>query len=141
MICDVKTMFILRGLPGSGKSTLGELIVELYNSAGKSARHISADDFFVGPDGTYKYVPTDIGRAHDYSQNTAYLACRVGHDAVIIANTTTRESEIEPYLEAAREYGYRVVSLIVENRHGNPSVHGVPEKTVEKMRDRFEVKL
>jgi hypothetical protein len=33
------------------------------------------------------------------------------------------------------------VSLIVENRHGNKSVHGVPEVVMEKMRDRFSFNL
>jgi hypothetical protein len=29
----------------------------------------------------------------------------------------------------------------VENRHGNSSVHNVPEETIEKMKKRFEIKI
>ncbi len=39
---------------------------------------------------------------------------------------------MEPYLKLAEKYDYKVVSLIVENRHGNKSVHNVPDETMEK---------
>ena len=48
---------------------------------------------------------------------------------------------MKDYFDLASTYGYRVVSLIVENRHGSKNVHNVPEETLEKMRNRFEVKL
>lgn len=60
---------------------------------------------------------------------------------IVVSNTSTTEKEMQPYLDLAKEFGYTVVSLIVENRHGNSSVHGVPKETLEKMKNRFEVKL
>ena len=48
---------------------------------------------------------------------------------------------MKPYYELAEKYGYAVFSLIVENRHGGKNVHNVPEETLEKMRNRFEIKL
>ena len=44
-------------------------------------------------------------------------------------------------MDLAKEFGYTVVSLIVENRHGGENVHGVPADKVQEMRDRFEIKL
>ena len=41
----------------------------------------------------------------------------------------------------AEEYGYRVYSLIVENRHSGVNEHGVPVDKLEQMKNRFEVKL
>ena len=35
----------------------------------------------------------------------------------------------------------RPFSLIVENRHGGKNVHGVPDETLEKMEQRFSIKL
>ena len=32
-------------------------------------------------------------------------------------------------------------SIIVENRHGSVNEHGVPEETLWKMKNRFEIKL
>jgi phenolic acid decarboxylase len=60
---------------------------------------------------------------------------------VVVSNTFTQEWEMEPYFEMARRYGYRVHTVIVENRHGGSNVHGVPEDKLEIMKNRFEVKL
>jgi hypothetical protein len=45
------------------------------------------------------------------------------------------------YFNLAKEHGYRVYSLIVENRHGGVNEHGVPTEKVEQMRNRFNFKL
>jgi len=58
-----------------------------------------------------------------------------------VANTFTTDKEIKPYKELAERYGYMLMSIIVENRHGNKSIHGVPEETMEAMEKRFTVKL
>jgi hypothetical protein len=60
---------------------------------------------------------------------------------VAVSNTFTQEWEMETYYKLAEQYGYTVYSLIVENRHGGVNEHGVPEETIEKMRNRFEIKL
>jgi hypothetical protein len=60
---------------------------------------------------------------------------------IVVSNTSTTEKELQPYLDLANEYGYKVVSLIVENRHGNSNVHSVPQETLQKMKDRFQIKL
>lgn len=49
--------------------------------------------------------------------------------------------EMEPYYKLAEQYGYRVSTIIVENRHGSSSVHDVPSETIDKMRNRFQIKL
>jgi hypothetical protein len=41
----------------------------------------------------------------------------------------------------AEKLGYRVTSMIVENRHGGKNEHGVPDDKLETMKNRFEVKL
>ena len=64
-----------------------------------------------------------------------------GVSPVIIANTSTTEKEFKPYIEMAKEHEYRVFTIIVENRHGSVNNHGVPEETLEKMTNRFSVKL
>jgi hypothetical protein len=48
---------------------------------------------------------------------------------------------MDSYYELAQKYGYRVYSLIVENRHGGVNEHGVPEEKLEQMKTRFEIKL
>jgi hypothetical protein len=48
---------------------------------------------------------------------------------------------MQPYYDLAKEYGYMVFSIIVENRHGGKNVHNVPEGKINQMRDRFQIKL
>jgi hypothetical protein len=60
---------------------------------------------------------------------------------IIVSNTFTQEWEMQPYFDLAEKYGYRVYSLVVENRHGGVNEHGVPQETLDKMKNRFEIKL
>jgi hypothetical protein len=48
---------------------------------------------------------------------------------------------MQPYFDLAEKYGYRVYSLIVENRHGGVNEHGVPEEKLVQMKKRFEIQL
>jgi hypothetical protein len=48
---------------------------------------------------------------------------------------------MEAYYELAKKYDYRVTALVVENRHNGKNVHGVPDEVLEKMAERFEIKL
>jgi hypothetical protein len=60
---------------------------------------------------------------------------------VTVSNTFTQEWEMLPYFDLAEKHGYRVYSLIVENRHGGVNEHGVPEDKLKLMKKRFEMKL
>jgi hypothetical protein len=64
-----------------------------------------------------------------------------GYSKVVVSNTFTQEWEMQPYYDLAKEHGYRVYSIIVENRHGGVNSHGVPQETLERMKNRFEIKL
>jgi hypothetical protein len=59
-------------------------------------------------------------------------------DNVVVSNTLTSESELTPYIELAETYGYMIVSVVVENRHGNKSIHDVPTETLDKMEHRLK---
>jgi NEDD4-binding protein 2 len=101
----------------------------------------AADDYFYDSDGVYHFNPSHLGRAHDECLIKTKDAMRVGHERVAVHNTFTMEKELNPYMSLAEYYGYRVVSLIVENRHGGTSVHNVPEEALDRMARRFVVKL
>jgi len=128
-------LFILRGLPGSGKSTVAELISE------KGKYPVCCADDYFSRDGEYKFLASKLPDAHEWCRNYAIEQMQLGVPKVIIANTATREREFAFYAELAENYGYRVHYLIVENRHGNENIHGVPNETLEKMKERFEVQL
>jgi len=132
----MKELILLRGLPGSGKSTLAKMLV-----GDKDYCHKEADMYFVDSDGNYKFNPTKLKEAHNWCREEIEFAMKYDHSPVVVSNTFTQEWEMDDYYELAKQYGYRVYSIIVENRHGGVNEHGVPEDKLEQMKTRFEVKL
>jgi predicted kinase len=135
----MKNLYLLRGLPGSGKSTLANQIGDT---------HFEADMYFIDENGEYAFNGADIKKAHQWCQSQVELAMIQNHitygldsSDIIVSNTFTQEWEMEPYYKLAETYGYRVFSLIVENRHGGENIHGAPADKIQVMKDRFEVKL
>ncbi|AZF89733.1 hypothetical protein QE332_gp122 [Pseudomonas phage vB_PaeM_LCK69] len=135
-----KIMYIIRGLPGSGKSSLAEILYNKTWESGRQASICEADDYQM-EFGKYVWKAERVVESHKKCMDKARWSMEIGLDAVIVSNTSTREREVAPYIDMAEEFGYTVISLIVENRHGNKSVHDVPESTMEAMRNRFSVKL
>ena len=128
-----QTLIIVRGLPGSGKTTFAQMI-----AAGSLV--ISADNFFMDK-GIYKFDKMRLGSAHKWCRELTETYIKGGYNRIYVANTFTTESEMKPYLELAEKYGCKVFSIIIENRHGNSSVHNVPGESIEVMRNRFSIKL
>ena len=134
----VGDLILLRGLPGSGKSTIGDIIL----FTGQNNQDVlSADNFFIDRDGNYNFDATRLKEAHNDCQQKCAERMKMQFSKIVIANTFTQEWEMEKYFEMADRYRYRVHSLIVENRHGSQNIHDVPEDKMEQMKNRFEVKL
>lgn len=131
-----KELFLLRGLPGSGKSTLAKMLV-----GDKDYCHKEADMYFVDREGNYIFKPSDIKNAHKWCQDEVEFLLKYEHSPVVVSNTFTQEWEMETYYKLAEKYGYRVHSIIIENRHGGVNEHNVPEDKLQLMKDRFEIKL
>jgi predicted kinase len=130
------TLYLIRGLPGSGKSTLANSL----HHFGAVGYVVEADMYFTDDFGTYRFDPSRLHEAHTWCKKHVEQ-CMKYKQSVAVSNTFTTEKELQPYLDLAKEYGYTVISLIVENRHGSSSVHSVPEETIQKMKNRFSVKL
>ena len=131
-----KILYIIRGCPGSGKSTFAKQLV-----GDKDYCHRESDMYFVDSDGNYKFNPSQLKEAHEWCKNETEFVMKYEHPVVAVSNTFTQEWEMKPYYELAEKYGYMVISLIVENRHGGVNEHGVPEDKLKSMKDRFEISL
>lgn len=132
-------LILLRGLPGSGKSTLAKTILQLRST--DEPEVLSADDFFEDKEGDYNFDPTKLKEAHNYCQFRCSERMRQQKAKIVVANTFTQEWEMDEYFKMAERYNYRVHTVIVENRHGNKNVHGVPEDKLQQMKNRFQIKL
>ena len=132
-------LILLRGLPGSGKTTLAKIILQLRST--DEPEVLSADDFFEDKEGDYNFDPTKLKEAHNYCQFRCSERMRQQKAKIVVANTFTQEWEMDEYFKMAERYNYRVHTVIVENRHGNENIHGVPEDKLQQMKNRFQIKL
>ena len=132
-------LILLRGLPGSGKSTLGDVI--LYTNQLTNQDVLSADNFFIDKNGEYVFDGSKIKEAHNNCQQKC--AERMKHQflKIVVANTFTEEWEMKPYFEMAERFNYRIHTIIVENRHGNKNIHNVPDEKLQSMKSRFDIQI
>lgn len=126
-------LYLVRGLPGAGKTSFARSLIA-------RERIFAADDYFYDQAGNYRFDVDRLWPAHRRCQSAVERAMHSGED-IAVTNTFTRYREMKPYYRLAEAHGYRVFSIIVENRHGNPSLHEVPDEDVERMRRRFNVML
>jgi len=127
-----KIIYLVRGIPGSGKSTFAKQL---------TSNVFEADHYFYDNDGNYNFIASEIKEAHKECQQFVGYAMESNTPKIAVSNTFTQEWELQPYYELAIKYGYYVTSIIVENRHVGVNEHNVPEEKIEQMRNRFEIKL
>ena len=138
---------ILSGVSGAGKSTFA-------NQARRRAPILSADDFFITPEGKYEFNPSLLPDAHAWCLR--HYARAVLNARATCDNTNTSLVEIAPYLALAlAEYRKVVVAVFMPHYPGERSKaahhaveaciarnkHGVPPHVVWAQRDRVEKML
>ena len=140
-----KTMVIVRGVSGSGKTQLAKELSE-------DGVVLSTDDYFYDDEGNYNFEPGKLSEAHQWNRNRTEEI--MGNDVplVIIDNTSTRLWEMKNYVELAQKYGYEVKFVQPDwhpelyDKEGKwnfdflkgKNIHGVPDKSLQKMIDRYE---
>lgn len=137
-----KKLILMRGLPGSGKSTKAKEL------AGDGGQIFSTDDFFcMNTDGEYRFDGNKLGQAHSWNQRRSLEAMKIGIPIVVIDNTNTTLRELRSYTEhisLAAQLGYTVsieepetswqfdVEQLVKKNS-----HGVPEAAIQRMLRRY----
>jgi hypothetical protein len=126
-----KIMFILRGMPGSGKSGFAFKLFQQFTGDTSETQRVawcSADHFFhkkvdgpvdifndifsfAGanvPTVEYDFNPAFLGQAHSKCFCDAFKACRNSKPIVIIDNTNSQLWEYQNYELVAEQFGYEV---------------------------------
>lgn len=142
----MKAVYIMHGLPGSGKSYLANQIKEKYETKGIYCPIFSTDDFwYVSEEKPYDFNLARIGKAHRWNQDRCYQAIEAGVQAIIVDNTNTTWKEIKPYAKMAVDNGYDVKIEEPDTKWSKNveecfkrNTHNVPKEVIQKMLDRFQ---
>lgn len=121
-------LYIIRGIPGSGKTTLAKKLAPDSNYA--------ADDYFYDSEGNYKFDVTKLDAAHKWCYKSVENAMINGVPVIAVNNTFVRKWEYADYIEMAEKLGYRPVEIICRGNFG--SVHNVPSAKIKSMAQNFE---
>lgn len=121
------TLTLIRGLPGSGKTTLAKTY---------SADHFEADMYFVNDDGEYQFDGARLKQAHSWCQDSAKQSLQQGRN-VVVSNTFVRLWEMKPYLKMAQQYNAELEVIECQGRYAN--THGVSQAIVNEMKKRWQV--
>ena len=132
-----KSIILLRGLPGSGKTTLAKTLSE----NGKYPV-LSIDSYFTDEKtGEYIFEFDKNHLAYKSCENKAEDALKKGLEKIFIDNAFTLEWEMEPYFKLASTYDYTIFIVTVENRHKGQNSHHVSQEQLEKMAVKYKVQL
>lgn len=130
----MRRLYLVRGLPGSGKSTFAK---RLLTTRSHDTVHYEADDYFVGEDGEYRFDPKKLPMAHQRCFENTLIALSQGFD-VVVSNTFTQLWEMDKYLDISTVNDVEVEIWVFAMTESFGSIHGVPEDTLKKMRDRWQ---
>lgn len=128
------TVVIMRGTAGSGKSTYAKKHYP-------DAVVCSADHFFIQKDGSYKFRPELLGRAHTTCHEKFKQALRDKARTIVVDNTSVKLRDYKWYLQDARNYGYDVLFVRLDTPvevAAARNLHGVPLEAVQRMADRMD---
>ena len=129
---------IVRGLPGSGKSTLTSKLAKDNNAV------VHSTDNYFCVTGEYIFNPKRLGWFHQLNLEDFEVSLSHGKN-VICDNTNTTWKEIKPYVKVAKKYGCEI--LIVESETewafdvdvlAERNTHNVSKEIIQFMLDKWE---
>jgi predicted kinase len=134
---ESKNLILLRGLPGAGKSSLANVLSE----NGKYPV-FAIDDYFTNKiTGEYVFNFAENYLAYQQCEILCKQAIAKGITKVFIDNTFTLDWELTPYFKLAAEFDYMLYVITVEKYHDNKNVHDISQEQLEKMAEKYKVKL
>ena len=132
---EMGTLTLIRGLPGSGKSTYAKSILKKERRSSITGMVHYEADMYHTKNGIYNYQISRAGQAHEWCMNQTRKALENGK-SVIVSNTFSTYGELVAYIVMAEMLGVKV--KIIKCVGEFDSEHDVPEATIRRMADRWE---
>jgi hypothetical protein len=147
---NTNKLYIFCGIAGSGKTTKAKKITNCV---------FEADNYWLNCVGDYLFVPTKIGKAHQWCQAEVRKAMEDGKTSIAVSNTSLTPKERKPYIDLAKEFGYEVslelpdspwfLDILPRLRDKTftdddvwtfvrKNTHGVPFDSIKKMMERWD---
>ena len=128
-------LYLIRGLPGSGKSTFARSLADALNCA-----HFEHDKYLYTEEGEYVWTEKRMAYAYRQCLRDTEVEMVIGND-VVVSNVFPTSKSLKNYRKLAERYGHRVTYIVVENRRGGVNIHDVPQEALDDMRKAFQVSI
>ncbi|KAH8307016.1 hypothetical protein KR044_003196, partial [Drosophila immigrans] len=146
--CGQRIMIIMRGAPGSGKTTLAKSLLQqtrlLELQPAMQEFICSSDDYFNTQRG-YQFNPASLTDAHEWNKQRVAQKAAAGWSPIIVDNTNIMIWEMQPYVQLAVQHGYLLELLEPQtawcksaSKLAQRNVHQVPKENIQRMLDRYE---
>lgn len=127
----MKTIIFIRGLPGTGKSTLAKKLSSKFKT-----KHFEADQYMVNDEGEYDFNPSRLFEVHRSCLNDGMKHLKK-NDTVIFSNTFVTTKDFKSYVNYIEKHHPDANIEIHEPAYKGTSIHGVPKETLDRMQKSF----
>lgn len=127
MFKKMNILYIVRGIPGSGKSTLIKKITK---------NIVELDDYYNEKYGYYKFSYDEVPQSHKYALNKIEKMMIDKLDEIAVIDSFIKNKDFDQYKKLAIKYNYTPIEIIVHSDFKD--IHNVPIKRLEEMCNEFE---
>jgi len=130
-------LIMIIGVPGSGKTTKANEIIENYVKNNLTApENFEADMWFCNnANHEYKWFAAGLRYAHAWCYNKVEESLKNNFD-VIVSNTSSTIRDRNIYIKLAKQYNADIEVITANGNYNN--IHGIPNDKIEILKNKFQ---